>query len=405
MLKIFGRFLLCLLFLSASNSYSEEYLLESKISTRAGYNSNAFLSVQPREVTSITITPSISGIVKERNWQTNFNASVSSYADDDPDRDSDYIGKQFFLTGRYGAERNIFSLGLGYDLSSNLSSVSEDFGTVSRRINRKKQSVTPGYTRSLTERLDFSLSYTMTDVDFEDADGTSFTPYNIETGSSSLSYDLTEKDKLTFSLQVTDYESKNNLVSYQTFVTQLGLGHTFSEVWSTDLSIGVSRRKSTSLATKTIDLFGQTWVQPQEVDAKTNGLVMNVGVSKRTELGSLNVSLSRSDSSSSFGGLDQVDSFKIDYEEKVTSFWHYSVGTRFESIKAITAASSFSDRDTLYFEAAVSYNVSLNWSANVSYSYAQRQLKGGLSSSNNDKPHSNRVFIGLTYNFPSLSTF
>lgn len=403
MLKILGQIFICLLFLSASSAHSKEYLLESKIATRAGYNSNPFFTDQPREVASVTITPSISGIVKEKNWQTNFNAAVSSYADDDSDRDSDNIGKLFSLSGRYGAERNIFSLDLGYDLTSNLSSVSEDFGTVTRRINRKKQSVAPGYTWLLTERLVLSLSYTMTDVDFEDADNTNLTPYNIETGSSSLSYDLTEKDTLTFSLKVTDYESKNNLVSYRTIVSQLGLGHKFSETWSTDLSAGVSRRKSTNLDTNPIDFFGQTLVQQLEIDAKNRGLVMNIGVKKRLELGSLNARLSRSDSSSSFGGLDQVDSFKIDYEEKITSLWHYSILTRFENIKSITSTSSFSDRDALYFETVVSYNITLNWSANVSYSYAQRKLKGDLSST--DKPHSSRVFIGLTYNFPALSTF
>ncbi len=403
MLKIFGRVFICLLFLSASSAHSKEYLLESKIATRAGYNSNPYVFNQPREVTSIIITPSISGIVKERNWQTNFNAALSGYADNDPDRDSDHIEQHFSLSGRHGAERNIFSLGLGYDLTSNLSSVSEDFGTVTQRINRKTQSITPGYTRLLTERLVLSLSYAMTDVDFEDAENTNLTPYKLETGSSSLSYDLTEKDTLTFSLQVTDYESKNNLVSYQTFVSQLGLGHKFSETWSTDLSIGVSRRKSTNLVTNVYDFFGNIITQQQEIDAKNRGLVMNLGVEKRFELGSLNAQLSRSDTSDSFGGLSQVDSFKINYEEKITSLWHYSIGTRFESIESITSNSSISDRDLLYFETAVSYNISLNWSANVSYSYAQRKLKSDLSS--NDKPHSNRVFIGLTYNFPSLSTF
>lgn len=399
MLKIFERVVICLLFLSASNTYSEEYLLESKITTGAGYNSNPYLSVQPREVTSIIITPSISGIVKESNWQTKFDAAVSSYTDDDPEKDSDNIGKRFSLSGRYGAERNIFSLNLGYDLTSNLSSLSEDFGTVARRINRKNQSITPGYTRLLTERLVFSLSYTKTKVDFEYAENTNLMPYNLETGSSSLSYDLTEEDKLTFSLQVTDYQSENNQVTYQTFVSQLGLAHKFSETWSTDLSIGVSRQKSTNI----IDFFGQTGVRQQEIDVKNRGLVMNATVEKRLELGSLNTSLSRSDSSNSFGGLNQVDSFKLDYETKFSSLWHYSIGTRFDRIESITSNASISDRDYLYFNTAVSYNISLNWSTNISYSYAQRKLKGDLSS--NDEPHSNRVFMGLTYNFPTLSTF
>lgn len=392
-----------LFILYASSAYSKEYLLESKIATRAEYDSNIYLSDQPREVASMIITPSITGMVKEKNWQTNFNARVSSYINNDSDRESDDIDKFFSLSGRYGAERNIFSLNLGYNLTSNRSTVSEDFGTVTRRINRKTQSITPGYTRYLTERLALSLSYTMTDVDFEDADNTNLTPYNNETGSSSLRYDLTEKDTLTLSLQVTDYESKNNLVSYQTVVSQLGLGHKFSETWSTDLSIGVSRQKSTNRATNIIDFFGQVITITQETDAKNRSLVMNVGVEKRLELGSLEARLSRSEVSNSFGGLNQVESVMVAYDGKVTSLLSYSFSARAESIESIISSASFSDRELLIFSSKVSYGISLNWSANASYRYAQRKLKGDLSDGN--VTHSNRVFIGLTYNFPALSTF
>lgn len=384
-------------------AYSKEYSLEADVDAHAEYNSNIFLTSLPHDATKgIIITPSLSGIIKERHWQAVLNARIQSqnYSDDNLDGNDQHLS----LTGQYGAERNIFSLNAKYDLASNLNATSPDFGTVQgRRVNTKLQSITPQYTRLLTERSALILSYAYTDVDFLEAENLGYTPYITETGSGSLIYDLTEKDKLTFSLQAVDYVSKNDLVTYQLFISRFGIDHKFSQTLSADFLVGVSRQSSTNLTTQTFDFFGNVIVQTQEIDAKNRGLVLNAGVMKRLERGSLDGRISRDNTTDSFGGLNQVDRLIINYTEKLSSLWSYRVIARIEDITSVGANNRASDRDVLFFDTKVSYSISPNWNANASYRYVQRKYKSDTSE--NRAPYSNRIYVGLTYNFPSLSTF
>lgn len=397
-----GAICVCFVFCYTTIAHSKEYSLEADVDARVEYNSNIFLTSKPHDATKgIIITPSLSGVIKEKNWQGELNARIKShnYSDDDLDSNDQFLS----LTGQYGAERNIFSLNARYDLASNLNSTSSDFGTVPRRVNTKLQSITPQYTHLLTERSALVLSYAYTDVDFLEADNTGYTPYITETGSGSLIYDLTEKDKLTFSLQAVDYESKDNLVTYLMFISRFGIDHKFSQTLSTDFLVGVSRQKSTNLTTQTFDFFGNVIVLTREIDSKNRGLVLDAGIKKLLERGSIEGRLSRDNTTDSFGGLNQVDRLIIDYNEKLSSLWRYSIIARLEDITSLSQTNRSSDRDILFFDTVVSYSISPKWNANASYRYVQRKYKSDTS----DKraPHSNRIYVGLTYNFPSLSTF
>jgi len=307
---IYGAIGVCSVIFYTSSTYSKEYSLEADVDARAEYNSNIFLTDLPHDaIKGIIITPSLSGIIKERHWQAVLNARIQSqnYSDDNLDGNDQYLS----LTGQYGAERNIFSLNARYDLASNLNATSSDFGTVGRRVNTKNQSITPQYTRLLTERSVLILSYAYTDVDFLEAENTGYTPYITETGSGSLIYDLTEKDKLTFSLQAVDYKSKNDRVNYKMYISRFGIDHKFSQTLSTDLLVGVSRQSSTNLTTQTFDFFGNVIVQTQEIDVKNRGLVLDAGIKKHLDRGRIERRLSRDNTTDTFDSLNQGDSVRI----------------------------------------------------------------------------------------------
>ena len=83
-------------------------------------------------------------------------------------------------------------------------------------------------------------------------------------------------------------------------------------------------------------------------------------------------------------GLKNLNSFKYNNALKVT-------------------AAYTTDRDVLFFETVAYYTINRNWNFNASYRYVQRKFKSDVS--DDRAPHSNRIYLGLTYNFPSLSTF
>lgn len=392
----------CVLMMHPFSALSNERLLEASINSRVLYDDNLFLTTAEHDaVTGIIITPSLTGIIKEENWEAKLNTSLkfNEYSD----RSTGNNGQFFDLTGRYNVERNSFSLNVNHDLDNNLNSGSTDFGIAGRRVDRKTQSVTSGYTRSISERLILALSYTYSDVDYLNAENTNFTPSFTNIGSVSLQYALTEKDLLSLSWQALDYTRKDNLGEVQLFDLLFGLDHKFSEVLSTNFKLGASRRNSTNRQTQIVNFFGQIALQPLEIDVRTRGLLLDAGLTQLLERGQLEGRISRDNTTNSFGGVDQVDRFTLNYDEKLSLLWSYDLSARYEDISSISSSGSATDRNTINLEAKIYYSINLNWRAVASYRYSQRRFKSDTSDSR--APHSNRIYIGLTYNFPSLSTF
>ncbi len=381
---------------------SYEGSLEADVDARAEYNDNIFLTNLPHDaVTGIIITPALSGIIKEENWEAKLRARVriNKYSDDTIDGND----QLFDLTGRYDAQRNIFSLNINHDLDSNLSSTSTDFGIAGRRIETKRQSISPQYTRLITERLALTLSYAYTDIDFENVEEiTRYTPYITETGTASLMYNLTEKDKLTISLQGVDYNSKNDLITYQLFTSRIGIDHKFSETLSADFLVGISRLNGTNLTPQIVVVDGRLILVPQEVDFENRGSVYDAGITRLLERGKIDARVSRNFTSNSFGGLDRRDQLKLNYSENISTLWRYAIKARIEDISSENTGGDLS-RKIFFFESVAYYSISRNWNVNASYRYILRRYKSDTS--DNRAPHSNRIYVGLTYNFPSLSTF
>lgn len=386
------------------NAVASERSLEANINARAEYNDNIFLTTQPHDSTKgLIITPTLSGVIKEQNWESELRARlrINEYSDNNLNS----TDQLFDLTGRYIAERNIFSLNINHNFESNLSSESSDFGIVGKRINRKTQSISPQYTRLLSERSVLILSYTYSDADFLEAESTGFTAYITENASASFIYDLTEKDKLTLSLTAVDYTSRDELVTYQLFMTRFGIDHKFSEALSADFLVGLSRRNSTNLQTQSFDFFGQVITTTQEIDVNNRGIVLDAGIAQLFETGEIEGRISRNNTTNSFGGLDEVNSLKINYTDKLSELWRYQVSGNYDDVTSISSrgGNSTTDRETFYLESVAFYSISKAWNINASYRYIARKFKTDTSADRS--PYSNRIYIGLTYNFPSLSTF
>ncbi len=392
----------CLLLALASTAYSAERLLEADINTRIEYNDNVFLTAEPHAaVSGVIVTPSLSGIIKEQHWYAELNAKliIQKFSDQAIDGDDQF----FNLTAQYSAQRNVFSLNVSHDLDSNLSSTATDFGIVGRRVERKSQSITPKYTRLLTERLTLDLSYTYSDIDYLAVANTAFTPYVSDTGSASLLYDLTEKIQLSFFLQAIDYSSKEEQLTYQLYSSHMGIEHKFSKSLSIDILLGVSRRKASNLVAQSFDSSGQVVAQTQQVDFTDRGLLLDAGISQQRETGSIKGRFSRNNTTNSFGGLDQVDRIKVTYTDKISSLWRYDISLRFENIISLSQRGVSVDRNLLFFEARTFYSISEKWSVSASYRYIEKEFKNDTSKNRNAQ--STRIFVSLHYNTPSLLTF
>ena len=72
---------------------------------------------------------------------------------------------------------------------------------------------------------------------------------------------------------------------------------------------------------------------------------------------------------------------------------------RLDDITSKNTGTSLS-RNVFIFESIVYYSISRDWNVNASYRYIARRFKSDTSEDR--APHSNRIYVGLTYNFPLI---
>ena len=369
--------------------HAAQYSVESSVSARAEYNDNIFLTELPHDsVYGLIVIPEARMVAREANWETFLGARLRSnnYSEDGLNSNDIYLD----ASGSYSQERNIFSLAGQYYRDSNLNALREDFGVIPRRIDRELWSITPEYQRLLTERAVLALSYSHVDVEYLDAEDTGYVPYDLDTVTGSIAYGLTETDKLIFTLQATDYQTKSESLEYQLFIARVGLEHEFSELWSADFSIGGSRRNATVRTTPT-----------EESKSSDTGTVFDVGLTREAETGTFLGRISRENVPNSFGGLNVVDSLALILRQNITERWSYSIVARYRDIEAV-ALDRTTDREVITFEPKLFYAIDRFWTVEASYRYSQRRFK---SDPDDTAPDSNRVYIGMTYNFPDITTF
>lgn len=391
----------CCSFLS-SNAVAAQYSVKPDIVVQAEYRDNIFLTTLPHNsVSNLSIAPSVRIDAKDNNWESYLNGKLrnNNYSDKNLDSNDVYLD----LSGSYNQERNIYTLSGAYDKASNLTAESTDFGISGKRVNRDSWNIAPQYQRLLSERLIFSASYNHSDVDYTDTARTAYVPYGVDTLSSSLAYGLTENDKLSFLLQATDYASKNDAYKYQLFVARVGIEHNISEMWKTNFSIGASQRSSSNTFIQTFDFFGRPIFLPRVSNFTDRGYVLNAGVSKNLETGLLSADISRDDVANSYGGLNEVSVLSFKFRQNITSLWRYNVDTRYEMIKTVSGVERLTDRNTFTFKTRLFYAIDRQWAARAEYRYIQREFSSNIS--DNRAAHSNMIFVGMTYNFPEISTY
>lgn len=390
-----------LMCVALNNVYATEYLIKSRVNTAAIYNDNIFLEAFPPEsVSSLAITPGVSVLAREASWESTLNAKISNYTSNNEsiERNDKFID----VSGKYFTARDTFTLNAAYDLDSTLNSNSSDFGIADERVDRETTSIGPEYIRRLTERLSVLVSYNHTDVDYLNATTTSFVSYITDMESGSFIYGLSELDQLNFTLQNIDYESKDKNSEYNMIIARVGMNHKLSETLSVDYKVGVSRREITRRGQASTIFFGIPVTLFQETDYTDTGAVLEAGMNYELEESSYGLRISRDNVTNSFGGLNESDKIRLEYNRDVTSLLSYSIDTWYEDVEAISGNVSFSTRSTIYFEPGIKYSLDKDLDLNVSYRYIRRDydfINVGRA------PESNQLYIGILYRFPVISTF
>ncbi|MCK4706584.1 MAG: hypothetical protein KAT90_13985, partial [Gammaproteobacteria bacterium] len=244
--------------------------------------------------------------------------------------------------------------------------------------------------------------YTKTESKYDDLVSTAFISYKVDTGSTSLVYLLSEKDKLNASVQYMDYLSLSGLSEYQLLTLRAGLSRQFTENFMADFQIGTSERDVINRNTSTIDFFGTQISLTQESDFNDSGFVLDAGFDLKTESGTLTGRLSRDNVTSSYGGVNEVDELTLGYKRRLSDRWSLGLDGKYEKTEAAVSGASFTDRNTLSVNTNIYYSLARNWKITASWRYLNREF---VTQTQTAVPTSNRLYIGMAYNFSELSTF
>ena len=381
----------------ATDVMASNFLLESEINARAGYDDNiGFVDAESSDsATILMIKPKVKLTYKDDNWDTTANANIAatSYSSEVQDTVDSYLD----LGTAYQTNRNTYSIVASYDKSSNKAADADDtiIGLTTEQIDTTSLSLLPSYTRSLTERLSLRIGYGYSEVDISPESAT-FLPYETHVATGAVLYKLSQKSELSLVIDAIDYTSENNISEYEMLSTKVGIVHNFSEMIVGEFFAGYNTNDFTTRSDTEFNFAGSKVTGVEVVETESKGGVYEALIdAKWIELGA-----SRITDSNTLGGLDKTDKLHAKLRMQITSL----IGISLEMVRSDIEEQNESvvgrSRIVTTIRPAMNFTLTRNLKlralySRIEYDYAD-DIPGQASS---DK---NMFHVNLKYTFPSI---
>lgn len=364
-----------------------EWSAEPSLSVKGEYNSNLLLFNGNNEVWGDWTSPALKfkgsteSLVVEGNVRSEF---VHYYGSQDRSLTNLY----FPLRTSYRWDRYLFSIEGGFTRDNTLRSELQQTGLVLGFTQRSLWTARPVWTVGLTERLNWQIGYQFTDATYENGLSFGLVNYQVQGGSSSMSYQATERDQVQFTGEYVRFETPAN----QYHSTYYGIGasasHSFTESLTGTVSSGVR------FITSTQDIPGGSLTDQENV------WVYSGRLKQVFDRATITVEGSREINPSGFGTLLQTDRVGGSLSHKLTETVTLSVEGTTNFVTPLTSSASRTFPQTRFTNVSpkISWTFAEWWSLGVSYSYAERAV-GALDEWN----FANSTFVMLTYGGPKWS--
>lgn len=364
-----------------------EWSAEPSLSVKGEYNSNLLLFNGNNEVWGDWTIPALK-----------FKGSTESLAVEGNVRSEfvHYYGSQnrsltnlyFPLRASYRWDRHTLGFEGGFTRDNTLRSELQQTGLVLAFTQRSLWTARPTWTVGLTERLNWQLGYQFTDATYENGLNVGLVNYQVQGGSSSMSYQPTERDQVQFTGEYVRFETP----AIQQHWTYYGIGASVSHSFTESLTGSVS--SGARFITSTQDIPGGSLTDQQNV------WVYSGRLKQVFDRATMTVEGSREVNPSGFGFLLQTDRVGGSLSHNLTETVTLSVegATYFVTPLASSASRTFPQTRFTSVSPKISWTFAEWWSLGVSYSYAERAV-GALDEWN----FANSTFVMLTYGGPKWS--
>ncbi len=387
--------MLCVfLFLASSPALAEKWYFEPSVRASLGYSDNLQLSTNS-EIETFTSSITADAAL---GFRTNVSdVSITAKMIDRRFDDNAYLNtnNQFFnLKSSYRSGLNLFGLGAAYERESTRTSEFDFTGYSNTNKIRITKAISPYFDRTLTERASIRVGGNYTDVAYEDAEFTGLSDYTNSSAYTSLQYRLSERTTLQAVLSASLYSSTGSLLygsnktEFDTTSLQLGINHMFSETLSLNALIGPNYTESTYTSGTTEEEFSSV------------GKLIDIGLRKQFELGSLSASIKTSESAGGAGKMTSKSSLNLSLNRKMSERTTFALSSTFQQNESGGGRTDPGD-DRTYFsiEPRINWKASRWWTISGSYHYRQSEY----TSSDAGPAESNAVYITVRYVWPKES--
>lgn len=398
-----------------------EWSLEPTLSVRTRYDDNFRLGTRNElAVWETSLLPKLTFARKTELSQIEGIAGFNLRRFDEEGLDTNDRFMRF--NSSRASERSRWGLNGEYTQDSTLDSELVEEERFFDRVPRERLSLSPSWSRLLTETTSLSASYRLVDVSYPDApNDQQFIDYRYHTGSLNLGYQLSMPTRLMAQLSLSRSDRENDTLSTDSQQLSLGLEHQFSERLSSSLLAGYGRTDtdylqgflSCSGVVLPGFLFGEsgsvcvdpitlntipfTLASTTATSSSTN-TVFSGDLSYRLETGELSVQASRSITPYTNGGLVLNDRVGLKAVHRFSSQLQGSLSLDWYKTGNTDDAAATLDRATTSIRPSLRWDFDPDWSLAATYRYFRQEYEGRI-----EPATSNSVELTLSYRWPKYA--
>ena len=382
--------------------------MEPSFRVKTEYNDNILLTPAPHPaVWGITVSPDVrfTGATERLSVTGGINLSFDRYFDQPQLNANNHA---LILRSSYRTERDLFGLNVDSVRDPTLVSELLETGAVVAYRQRNRLSVTPSWTRALTESTSVGVTYTYTAVRYGGGPefGVNLIDYHDQSAALGWQRALSERSVVTLTAYYDQYESDPATFRAETYGVQAGYTHRFSETLRGSFSVGGRRTKSTiasqALVCEGVVIaglcFGTITVVPFTTKEKSSGYTLDALVEKQLETSTFTGHLSRQLNPSGVGTLIETDRLSLGWSRDWSAALRTMVDAAAYQSRYVGSVRANSDTRYLRIEPRLSWRFAEGWELLAGYRHEWTRAQGtGVGAD------ANVGYVSVSYAWPKLS--
>lgn len=349
-------FVIVVLFSVMQSISADNWTIRPSVEAGISNNDNIYLQTSNSDSeTAIQIRPDLEISRKTEASAINLNLAIDSrqYSGSSVN-DSDDV--MINLNINKNTELSGFSLGSRFSRFSSLTSEVEDSGQLDSGQERDIFSVNPGYRYIINQKQSVRVGYSYSNVDYDAGTG-SLVGYTNQGIDGTYTHQLSQKNTVDLTLNVYSYETDNNQIQADTVSFFVGTNYIFTETLSGRLSVGNRVTENT---------IGN-------VNFDSDGLVVNLNLTKKQAKTTYVFDVSRSISPSGAGQLNESDTLGLTLNHRFTKTISLAFNVKHIQNKSVLGFGSETDREYTSVSPALIWRFSEKMNINFAYRYAMQK--------------------------------